>query len=144
MLLKLRIPVYSVIVLALSCYAMNFTGSKIARANEMSESGNPLGGSCCGPRGSMGKSYDCGHSHHGDYTSKMFALAHCAKEELLKEKMKANLEAKIGNKLDKVAELFVNAMLDKYKKMMEYEEKEDEYKQKLREIFKEDEGGQGQ
>jgi len=38
-------------------------------------------------------------------------LAKCAKHELLKEKMKKHFEAKIGKKLDKVAEVVVDAVL---------------------------------
>ncbi|MDN3512382.1 MAG: hypothetical protein NG784_13915 [Candidatus Jettenia sp.] len=139
MLWRLRIP-FSIMVVVVSCYVMNFTGLKAAQANEMSKSGNPHGGHCCDSHGSKCKSYGCGHSHDGDYASEMFALVHCAKKELLKEKMKAHLEARIGEKLDKVADLFVNAMMDKYKEMRKCEKKHDEYEQKLKEIFKEDEG----
>ena len=37
------------------------------------------------------------------------------KKELLKEKIKANLEKKAGAKLDKVADLLVDAMIEEHK-----------------------------
>ena len=42
---------------------------------------------------------------------KILHLAKCAKHELLKEKMKKHFEAKMGKKLDKIAELAVDAVL---------------------------------
>jgi hypothetical protein len=41
----------------------------------------------------------------------VYCLAECAKHELLKEKMKKIFEARIGKKLDKIAELGVDAVL---------------------------------
>ena len=45
----------------------------------------------------------------------LLKLARCAKKELLKEKIKANLEKKSGAKLDKVADLLVDAMIEDHK-----------------------------
>src|SRR5688572_14002627 len=41
----------------------------------------------------------------------VYCLAECAKHELLKEKMKKLFEARIGKKLDKVAEIAVDALI---------------------------------
>jgi hypothetical protein len=48
---------------------------------------------------------------HCTMAEDILCLAKCAKHELLKEKMKKLLEAKIGKKLDKVAEVAVDAVL---------------------------------
>ncbi|MDR4509564.1 MAG: hypothetical protein MRJ65_15275 [Candidatus Brocadiaceae bacterium] len=99
---------------------------------------------CCGSHCSS--NHTC-HSHcktHGGYkkegdhcVSDMLKLARCAKKELLKEKLKANLEKKVGDKLDKVADLLVDAMLEEYKADMENKERRDELKKNLCEIFSE-------
>jgi hypothetical protein len=47
--------------------------------------------------------------------STLLKLTRCAKKELLKEKIKANLEKKAGAKLDKVADLLVDAMIEEHK-----------------------------
>ncbi len=47
--------------------------------------------------------------------STLLKLTRCAKKELLKEKIKANLEKKVGSKLDKVADLLVDAMIEEHK-----------------------------
>ncbi len=47
--------------------------------------------------------------------SELLKLARCAKKELLKEKIKANLEKRSGAKLDKVADLLVDAMIEEHK-----------------------------
>lgn len=141
MIQKLKIPVYCIVAFALSYYPVNLIGSKgVAEAHEMFESKGDTHceSPCC---------ESCGSEipRHKGYVSEMIALVKRAKRELLKEKMKANLEAKIGKKLDGVADLFVNAMIDEYKekyeKMREFKEKHDEYEQRLREIFEGGEGG---
>ena len=47
--------------------------------------------------------------------STLLKLTRCAKKELLKEKIKANLEKKAGAKLDKAADLLVDAMIEEHK-----------------------------
>jgi hypothetical protein len=44
-------------------------------------------------------------------SEKSLRLVKCAKHDLLKDKMKKLLEAKIGKRLDKVAEVAVDAIL---------------------------------
>lgn len=48
----------------------------------------------------------------------LMCLAKAAKHELLKDKMKRLLEAKIGKKLDNVAEVVVEAMLTEWQHKM--------------------------
>ena len=65
----------------------------------------------------------------------MMWLVHKAKMEIIKEKMKKKLEAVKGKQLDQVADLFVNAMMEKYKDEAESEKKREELAQKFEEIF---------
>ena len=65
----------------------------------------------------------------------MIWLVHKAKMELIKEKMKKKLEAVKGKQLDQVADLFVNAMMEKYKDEAEAERKREELFQKFEDIF---------
>jgi hypothetical protein len=54
----------------------------------------------------------CHHSDEdGGMGKHLLHLAKCAKHELLKEKMKKQLDAQIGKKLDKIAEAAVNAFV---------------------------------
>jgi hypothetical protein len=64
-------------------------------------------------------------------------IVNCAKKQLLKEKIKANLENKIGAKLDKVADLLVDTMLEEYKAGSESKERRAALGKKLGEIFSE-------
>ncbi len=64
--------------------------------------------SCCKDKSKCDK----GGSH---CISTLLKLTSCAKKELLKEKIKANLEKKVGSKLDKVADLLVDAMIEEHK-----------------------------
>ena len=62
-------------------------------------------------------------------------LVHSSKMELIKEKMKKKLEAAKGKQFDQVADLFVNAVMEKYKDEAESERKKEELRQKFEEIF---------
>ncbi|GJQ59104.1 MAG: hypothetical protein D8M57_04785 [Candidatus Scalindua sp. AMX11] len=73
----------------------------------------------------------------GHCVDDLLKIVNCAKKQLLKEKMKANLEKKIGAKLDKVADLLVDTMLEEYKAGSECKERRDALKKKLSEIFSE-------
>ncbi|HLC59832.1 MAG TPA: hypothetical protein VJJ52_00205 [Candidatus Nanoarchaeia archaeon] len=95
-------------------------------------------GGCCsneaeGKCGCSGESNCCEKSY--DKMGMMMWLAHSAKMELIKEKMKKKLEAAKGKKLDQVAELFVDAMMEKYKDEAESEKKKEELQQKFDAIF---------
>ena len=63
-------------------------------------------------------------------------LAKQAKSELLKEKMKKGFEAKIGKKMDKVAEVAVEAVINCFQHEMAGKEACNDYKEKLFSAFK--------
>ena len=65
-------------------------------------------------------------------------MAKGAKMELLKEKMKERLEAASGKKLDKAADLIVEALLEQYKTEGDLSKKKQELGEKLDKIFSED------
>lgn len=98
------------------------------------------GSSCAGKQGgcntpcnkSGGYGYGGGHS-----AADMIGLVHRAKKELLKEKIKTIIEAKMGTKLDKVAGLLVDAMFEEYKTGRANKERRSELEKKLIEIFSE-------
>ncbi len=78
----------------------------------------------------------CGPTkHQGDdcctLAEDLLCLAKCAKEELLKEKMKKVLEAKIGKKLDNIANVAVDAALACLKHELEGKQACDDYKENL-------------
>ena len=93
----------------------------------------------CGCSNEESCNCSCEGSCEGKYDKMdMFMyLAHSAKMELIKEKMKKRLEATEGKKLDKVAELFVEAMLEKWKDKAEISKKWEELREKFEAIFKE-------
>lgn len=66
----------------------------------------------------------------------LLCLAKQAKHELLKEKMKKVLEAKIGKKLDRVAEVAVDAVLACMQHQVAAHEACNDYKAKLSAAFK--------
>ena len=61
----------------------------------------------------------------------LLCLAKSAKHELLKEKMKKSLEAKIGKKLDKIADVAVDAVLACLQQKLAAKEGCDQYKENL-------------
>jgi len=63
-------------------------------------------------------------------------LAKQAHYELLKEKMKAAFQAKIGAKMDKVASLAVETLLLSLQHKMEEDQKREAYEAKLMEIYR--------
>ncbi len=67
--------------------------------------------------------------------STLLKLTRCAKKELLKEKIKTNLEKKAGAKLDKVADLLVDAMIEEHKATGVDKERRAELQAKIREVF---------
>jgi hypothetical protein len=66
----------------------------------------------------------------------ILCLAKSAKHDLLKEKMKKQLEAKIGKKLDKIAEVAVDAVLAHYQHAMAEKQACEQYKENLIAAFK--------
>lgn len=55
---------------------------------------------------------ECSTDGHEDMAAKMFHLAKCAKHSLLKQKIEEHLDAKIGARLDRMAELAADALID--------------------------------
>ncbi len=140
---KCKSLVMFVAVVGISCMVLSFAGidakvyahgSSTAKSSEC-----PLdkGGKCSDDKGCSKKSKcDKGGGHK---ISKMMDLTRCAKKELLKEKIKANLEKKMGSKLDKIADLLVDAMLEEYKSSMEGKTQRSALEKNIREVF----SGQG-
>ncbi len=71
----------------------------------------------------------------GHCVSDLLKIARCAKKELLKEKIKANLEKKIGTKLDKVADLLVDAMIAEHKARGVNKERRAELQANIKEVY---------
>ena len=88
----------------------------------------------CGQEQCKCSSDGCCEDSHGKLDMFMY-LVHSAKMELIKEKMKKKLEAMKGKQYDQVADLFVNAMMEKYKDEAESESKREELAQKFEDIF---------
>ena len=136
---KCKSLVMFVAVVGISCMVLNFKGidaqvyahgSSTAKSSEC-----PLdkGGKCSDDKGYSKKpKCDKGGGHK---ISKMMDLTRCAKKELLKEKIKANLEKKMGSKLDKIADLLVDAMLEEYKSSMECKTQRSVLEKNIREVF---------
>ncbi len=89
--------------------------------------------SCCESEGCGGGSSEGAYDH----TAIMMYLAKSAKMELIKEKVKAKLEKTHGKKLDKVADILVEA-LEAHMKMKEQMMKKGELNEKLMRAFTED------
>lgn len=66
----------------------------------------------------------------------VYCLAECAKHELLREKMKKVLEAKIGKKLDRIAEVGVDALLACIEQKIAGQQACDQYKENLLKALK--------
>lgn len=102
-------------------------------------------GGCCGKsKQACGSKPGCGSASRCDKTGAkkhcgtvddMMSLVHCAKKKLLKEKIMKKLDAKMGAKLDQVAGLLVDAMLEEYKEGRANKERKAELNKKLIEIF---------
>ncbi|MBC8550490.1 MAG: hypothetical protein H8D23_12665 [Candidatus Brocadiales bacterium] len=138
---KCKSLVMFVALVGISCMVLNFAGmnaqvyahgSSTAKSSEC-----PLdkGGKCASHSNCKDESKcDKGGCHKID---EMMDLTRCAKKELLKEKIKANLEKKIGTKLDKVADLLVDAMLDEYRSTMQGKARKSSLQNDIREVFSE-------
>lgn len=90
----------------------------------------------CSCKSECGEESCCGREY--DKAGMFFCLAKEAKMELLKEKIKKRLESVEGKKLDKVAELIVEMLLDYYKTEDDISKKKQEFNEKLEKIFSED------
>ena len=94
--------------------------------------------------GSCAKKQDCGSKkackskggyHSGGHSvESMMGLVYSAKKELLKEKIKVQLDRKVGHQLDEIADLFVNALVDQQTLKADQKKSYEELEKKLREI----------
>jgi hypothetical protein len=84
----------------------------------------------------------CGHAENQQedagctFAEDLLCLAKSAKHELLKDKMKVLLEAKIGKKLDKVAAAAVDAVLAHLQHTVAQKHACEQYKENLMAAFK--------
>ena len=85
-----------------------------------------------------GNSGECCSEGQYDKVDMFIYMAKGAKMELLKEKMKKRIEASHGKKLDMVADLIVEALLDQYKTEDDASKKRQELSEKLDKIFSEE------
>jgi hypothetical protein len=87
--------------------------------------------------GCGGESCECTCcNHEGSKAKEFMMLAKKAHMELLKDKMKAVMEAKVGKKMDRVAELVVETALVYMKDRMAEKQAHENFEEKLMEIFK--------
>lgn len=96
--------------------------------------GNCNEGQCSTDKGSCGT--ESKGSGECTLAEDLVCLAKEAKHELLKEKMKKELDAKIGKKLDSVAKLAVEAALACLAQKIEAKEACDSYKARLYDVLK--------
>jgi hypothetical protein len=136
---KCKLLVMFVAVVGVACIVLNFAGmDKQVYAQGVSTDKSkecPLGksGKCSSDK-DCSKKPKC-NKGGGNKINEMMNLTRCAKKELLKEKIKANLEKKIGTKLDKIADLLVDAMLDECRSSMEGKAKNTALENNIREVF---------
>ena len=133
---KFKLIVMFVAVVSIFCFALNIAGTN-----------SPLYACDACPsktkQCASGKGGDSPHCKEKSKCSKggsncvsdLLKIARCAKKELLKEKIKANLEKKIGSKLDKVADLLVDAMIAEHKALGVDSGRRAELQANIREVF---------
>ena len=133
---KFKSIVMFVAVVSIFCFALNIAGttSPLYACDACTSKTKQ----CPSDKGSVSSCYkdkstcDKGGSK---CISTLLKLTRCAKKELLKEKIKANLEKKAGAKLDKVADLLVDAMIEEHKAAGVDKERRAELQAKIREVF---------
>ncbi|MCF6157291.1 MAG: hypothetical protein E3K32_01680 [wastewater metagenome] len=143
MLRRLQIVMYCMLAFGISYCSLNSIGpKKPAEANDISNmNGNPH-------HGGYERCKMCGERYI-HYKKGPMALAHRAGEELLIEKIKAKLDEKVGNQLDKVADTLASALIQKYKAMKECKKQFKDFEKQIEEAFmmeggKEGGGGEGE
>jgi len=133
---KFKLIVMFVAVVSIFCFVLNIAGtnSHLYACDSCTSKTKQ-----CSPGKSSDFSCDKETSKYNkggcDCISDLLKLTRCAKKELLKEKIKANLEKKVGAKLDKVADLLVDAMIEEHKASGEVKEQRAALEANIREIF---------
>jgi hypothetical protein len=131
---KFKLMVMFVAIVGISCVVLSFAGmdaqvyAQDAPTAKSKECPLDKGGKCSSKKAKCNK--DGGHR-----INELMNLTRCAKKELLKEKIKANLEKKIGTKLDKIADLLVDAMLDEYRSAVQGKARNSTLENNIREVF---------
>ena len=143
---KCKSLVMFIAIVGISCMVLNFSGviaeacAHDGSACKSKECPLDKAGKCASHSNCKNESKcDKGGCHKID---EMLNLTRCAKKELLKEKIKANLDKKIGTKLDKVADLLVEAMLDEYRSAMQDKARKSDLQNKIRNVFTQKDTGQ--
>ncbi|KHE91121.1 MAG: hypothetical protein K8F52_09380 [Candidatus Scalindua rubra] len=136
---KCKSLVIFIAVVGVACIVLNFAGIDAQvyaqGAANVKSSECPLDkGEKCSSDNDCSKKPKCDKGGC-DNIDKMMDLTRCAKKELLKEKIKANLEKKMGTKLDKIADLLVDAMLNEYKASMGCKTQRATLENNIREVF---------
>ncbi len=136
---KFKFMILFMAVISLTCLALNFSGmnaeacAQDTPAYKSKECPLDKGGKCSSDK-DYSKKPKC-NKGGGHKINEMMNLTRCAKKELLKEKIKANLEKKIGTKLDKIADLLVDAMLDEYRSAIQGKVRNSALENNIREVF---------
>ncbi len=136
---KCKSLVMFVALVGISCMVLNFTGidaqvyaqdapAAKAKGCPLDKVGKCLSDNDCSKKPKCDKG-------GGHKINEMMNLTRCAKKELLKEKIKANLEKKIGTKLDQIADLLVDAMLDEYRSAIQGKVRNSTLENNIREVF---------
>ncbi len=133
---KFKLIVMFVAIVSIFYFVLNIAGTNsllyacdsCASKTKKCSTGKGSDSSCCKSKGKYTKG-------GGHCVSDLLKLARCAKKELLKEKMKANLEKKVGAKMDKVADLLVDAMIEEHKASGESKGRRAALEARIREVF---------
>ena len=134
---KFKSVVMFVAVVSIFCFVLNIAGTTSplyacdackSKTQQCPSDKGSVSSSCCKDKSACDKG-------GSKCISTLLKLTRCAKKELLKEKIKANLEKKAGAKLDKVADLLVDAMIEEHKASGVDKERRAELQAKIREIF---------
>jgi hypothetical protein len=115
---KFKSLVIFVAVVSIFCFALNIAGtnSPLYACDSCASKAKPK--QCASGKGNVSlcsKDKSTCDKGGSQCISTLLKLTRCAKKELLKEKIKANLEKKAGAKLDKAADLLVDAMIEEHK-----------------------------
>ncbi len=136
---KFKSIVMFVVVVSIFCFALNIAGTTsplyacdacTSKTKQCHSGKGSVSSSCCKDKSTCDKG-------GSKCISTLLKLTRCAKKELLKEKIKVNLEKKIGAKMDKVADLLVDAMIEEHKAAGVDKERRAELQAKIKEVFTE-------
>ncbi len=134
---KFKSVVMFVAVVSIFCFVLNIAGTTsplyacdacTSKTKQCPSGKGSVSSSCCKDKSKCDKG-------GSKCISTLLKLTRCAKKELLKEKIKANLEKKAGAKLDKVADLLVDAMIEEHKAAGVDKERRAELQAKIKEVF---------